>query len=185
MQNLNTNNLTKQPALFLDRDGVINVEKDYLYKIEEFEFIEGIVALCKHYQELGYLIVVVTNQSGIARGYYTEDDFEHLTAWMKKAFKKQGVTIDAVYHCPHHPDISGACACRKPNPGMLLEAADAYDIDLEASLIIGDKERDIEAGIRAGLRESYLFLEGNDSLEEHAQASKATSVVSSLEAIYS
>lgn len=169
----------KKPALFLDRDGVINVEKDYLYKIEDFEFIEGIVALCKHYQELGYLIVVVTNQSGIARGYYSEDDFAKLSEWMVDAFRKKGVAITAVYHCPHHPDISGTCACRKPMPGMLLDAAKAYDIDLENSIIIGDKERDIEAGLKAGLKECYLFNEAGNITD-----SKATRIVQRFVEIY-
>ena len=109
-------------ALFLDRDGVINVEKDYLYKIEDFEFINGIFELCRYYQAQNYLIIVVTNQSGIDRGYYTEDDLELLTGWMKNKFKKHGIDIAKVYYCPHHPDISGDCQCRKPKPGMLFKS---------------------------------------------------------------
>jgi len=170
---------TKRKALFLDRDGVINVEKDYLYKIEDFEFIEGIVPLCLHYAHLGYKIIVVTNQSGIARGFYSEDDFERLTQWMVATLLKEDIVIEAVYHCPHHPDISGVCDCRKPQPGMLLDAAVTHDIDLECSLIIGDKERDIEAGLNAGLCESYLFNEKGDITD-----SKATKIVSNLEEIY-
>lgn len=168
-------------ALFLDRDGVINVEKDYLYKIEDFEFIEGIIELCQHYQGLGYKIIVVTNQSGIARGYYSEEDFEILTTWMVSAFEKHGVIISGVYHCPHHPDISGVCTCRKPKPGMLLDAAKEHHIDLQQSLIIGDKERDIEAGLAAGLRESYLF---DENAKSHIQTSKASAIVNTLQAIY-
>lgn len=166
-------------ALFLDRDGVINVELNYLYKIEEFRFIEGVLELCKYYQSLGYLIIIVTNQSGIARGYYSESDFEKLTAWMIKEFAKNGITITKVYHCPHHTEISGECSCRKPEPGMILQAKKEFDIDLENSILVGDKERDIEAAISAGIKESYLF----DEAELH-NSSKATKIVSRLEDIY-
>ena len=147
----------KKPALFLDRDGVINIEKNYLHKKEDFEFIDGVFDLCKYYMAKDYYIVVVTNQSGIARGYYTEMDFANLTFWMIDAFDMQGVNVDQVYHCPHHPDISGVCECRKPSPGMLLKAAKDLNIDLENSVLIGDSERDIEAAHKAGLKETYLF----------------------------
>lgn len=166
-------------ALFLDRDGVVNVEKDYLYKIEDFEFIEGIFELCRHYASLGYLIFIVTNQSGIARGYYTEEQYNEVTRWMIKEFAKEGVEIAQVYHCPHHPSISGACSCRKPQSGMLLEAQEEFDLDLEHSIIVGDKERDIEAGLNAGLRETYLF----DS-EGSVSSSKASRIVSTLYAVW-
>ncbi len=168
-----------QKALFLDRDGVVNVEKEYLYKIEDFEFIEGIFDLCRHYQSLGYLIFIVTNQSGIARKYYSEEDFSTLTQWMIDAFKKEGVTITKVYHCPHHPKISGACSCRKPEPGMLLQAAKEYNLDLSQSIMIGDKERDVEAGINAGLRENYLFDETGTFTQ-----SKSTKIVKKLDEIW-
>ncbi len=166
-------------ALFLDRDGVINVEKDYLYKIEEFEFIDGIFELCRHYEELGFLIFVVTNQSGIARHYYSEEDFKKLSIWMTEAFLKHDIKIQRVYHCPHHPDISGACNCRKPNPGMLLDANKEFDIDMSSSIIIGDKERDIEAGLNAGLNETYLLDESRT-----VQSSKATKIVNKLDEIW-
>jgi D-glycero-D-manno-heptose 1,7-bisphosphate phosphatase len=168
-----------QKALFLDRDGVINVEKDYLYKIDDFEFIDGIIKLCKHYQNNGYKIFVVTNQSGIARDFYTKDDFNILTSWMIDEFSKYGVNIAKVYYCSHHPDITGECKCRKPHPGMLLEAFREFDISLENSIIIGDKERDIEAGLNAGLKETYLFDESNK-----IKKSKATKIVKKLEDIY-
>jgi len=106
---------------------------------------------------MGYIIIVVTNQAGIARGYYTEEDFIVLTDWMEKEFLDQGITITKVYHCPHHEDITGPCACRKPKPGMLNEAMKHYDIDTKGSLLIGDKERDIQAGQAAGLSFTYLF----------------------------
>ena len=166
-------------ALFLDRDGVINVEKDYLYKIEDFEFIDGIFELCKHYQELGYLIFIVTNQSGIARDYYSEKDFNTLTTWMLDEFLKNSITISKVYYCPHYPDISGECSCRKPNPGMLLKAKEEFDLDMANSIIIGDKERDIEAGLNAGLRETYLFDES-----KLVQESKATKIITNFDQIW-
>ena len=147
--------------------------------IEDFEFIDGIFTLCKYYQSLGYIVVVVTNQSGIARNYYTEEDFDELTSWMLKEFSFQDIDIKMVYHCPHHPDISGECSCRKPNPGMLLQAASELNIDLKNSIIIGDKERDILAGINAGLTTTYLFDESNS-----IQASQAKRIVSKLEDIY-
>jgi len=148
-----------QKALFLDRDGVINIEKNYLYKIEDFEFIEGIFDLCKYYQNLGYIIFVVTNQSGIARGYYNKVDFDLLTSWMIEEFYKNDVEIKKVYYCPHHPNIDGECDCRKPKPGMLYSAQKDFDIDLKNSIIIGDKQRDIDAGLNAGLQTTFLFDE--------------------------
>ena len=166
-------------ALFLDRDGVINIEKDYLYKKEDFQFIDGIIELCKYYTTKDYLIYIVTNQSGIARGYYTESDFFDLTRWMCNEFKSQGIEISKVYHCPHHPSITGECSCRKPYPGMLFEAQNDFDIDLKKSIIIGDKERDIEAGLNAGLIETYLFDENSI-----IKTSKASKIVSHLDEIW-
>ena len=147
--------------------------------IKDFEFIEGIFDLIKYYKNLNYYVFVVTNQSGIARKYYTENDFDSLTLWMNTEFLKQGIKIDDVYLCPHHPSVSGECTCRKPNPGMLLNLANKYDIDLKNSIMIGDKERDIEAGLNAGLQETYLFDEKRVIL-----ISKATKKVSKLEQIW-
>ena len=166
-------------ALFLDRDGVINIEKEYLYKKEDFEFINGIFELCNYYQKLGYKIVVVTNQSGIARGYYSEKDFKTLTLWMSEQFLDKDIVIDGIYHCPHHPKISGECGCRKPKAGMLLDAKKDLGLDLENSIIVGDKERDIEAGLNAGLSLTYLFDE-----TAKASNSKATKIINRLEEIY-
>ena len=166
-------------ALFLDRDGVINVEVNYLHKKEDFIFIDGIIDLCKHYQDLGYLIIVVTNQSGIARNYYSEADFASLSIWMITQFKNNGINISKVYHCPHHPNITGPCDCRKPEPKMLLDAQIEFDIDMSESMIIGDKERDIEAGYNAGLNTAYLFHQDSDK-----PLSKATKVVSELQQIW-
>ena len=166
-------------ALFLDRDGVINVEKDYLYKVEDFEFIDGIFELCKHFQDAGYVIFVVTDQSGIDRGYYSDDDFKKLSSWMLDEFLQREIKITKVYHCPYHPDISGEHECRKPNPGMLLEAKNTFDIDMQNSLMIGDKERDIEAGINAGLKRNYFF-----DASGSVKLSKATKIVDKLEKIW-
>ena len=141
----------KNKALFLDRDGTINIEKNYVYKIEDFEFIDGIFELIKSYQEKGFLIFIITNQAGIARGYYTEKDYKALTDWMIKQFRKKGIKITKVYHCPHHPEITGSCNCRKPNPGMILDAIKEFNIDPVNSVLIGDKKSDILAGRNAGL----------------------------------
>ncbi len=170
---------SSKKALFLDRDGVINIEKEYLYKIKDFEFIDGIFNLCKYYQNKDYLIFVVTNQSGIARGYYGKKDFDTLSSWMIKEFSKKKIEIEKVYYCPHHPDFSGHCDCRKPNAGMLLQAQKEFNIDLKNSVLIGDKESDIEAGIGAGLNTTYLF----DELKS-VKFSKATKIVSKLEDIW-
>ena len=169
----------KNRALFLDRDGVVNIEKDYLFKIKDFEFIDGIFELCQHFSALGYFIIIVTNQSGIARGYYSEDDFNRLTSWMIHEFSLHGITVSSVYYCPHHPNISGACSCRKPKPGMLLEAKDKFNLDLKNSIMVGDKERDIEAGLNAGLHETYLLDESRK-----IKHSKATKIVTSLYEIW-
>lgn len=166
-------------ALFLDRDGVINVEKNYLYKQSDFEFIDGVFELSKHYQNLGYLIIIVTNQSGIAREYYSKEDFLKLTKWMISAFEKHGVTITKVYFCPHHPDISGECSCRKPKPGMILEAAKEFDIDLSQSILVGDKERDIESALNAGIIQTYLFDSNNE-----INTSKATRIIREFDEIW-
>ncbi len=160
-------------ALFLDRDGVVNVEKNYLHKIDDFELMDGIVEVCRAYQEQGYLIIIVTNQSGISRGYYTEDDFAILSRWMVEHFKEVGITITRIYHCPHHENIDGACECRKPEPGMFLEAQRAYGVDMKNSVMIGDNERDIEAALRAGVGMNIL-------LSKQADTSKADKIIHSL-----
>ena len=138
-------------ALFLDRDGVINEDYGYVYKKEDFKFKEGIFESLKLAIKKGYTIFIVTNQSGIARKYYTEDDFYQLMEWVKEEFKKRGIIIKDINFCPHHPDITGVCECRKPNAGMILDLAKKYNIDLKNSIMIGDKDSDIEAGKKAGI----------------------------------
>ncbi len=134
-------------AVFLDRDGTINVEKNYLYKIEEFEFLPGVLDALKKLQQAGFLLVIVTNQSGIGRGYYTEEDFHHLNDWMIQTLKKNGVSISDVYYCPHLPDAKVEkyrkdCECRKPKLGMYRQAVIDHNIDFSISYAVGDKLRD-------------------------------------------
>ena len=145
-------------ALFLDRDGVINIDKRHIFRKEDFEFSQGIFDLCKEYSDEGYLIIVVTNQAGIAKGYYSEADFLQLTAWMIDQFRANGVIISKVYFCPHHPDITGPCDCRKPNPGMIFQAVKEFDLEISECVMIGDKESDLQAGRKAGIPESNLHL---------------------------
>jgi len=143
-------------ALFLDRDGVINIERDYVHRQQDFEFREGIFEICQAAQSLGYLLLVVTNQAGIGRGYYTETDFFQLTDWMLKEFSKRRIYIARVYHCPYHP-VHGIGSYRldspdrKPKPGMLLRAQADFDLDLRASVLIGDKLSDMHAAEAAGV----------------------------------
>jgi D-glycero-D-manno-heptose 1,7-bisphosphate phosphatase len=156
-------------AVFIDRDGTINVEKEYLYLAEECEFIPGAMQAIRLFNDTGFLVVVVTNQSGVARGYYTEEDVHNLHRHMTMQLEQVGSRVDAWYYCPHHPAGRGSyalpCRCRKPQPGMLLEAARRFDIDLEASIMIGDKLVDVEAGRAAGCR-TILVRTGYGSEEE-------------------
>lgn len=155
MSNSNRFHGTK-PAVFLDRDGTINVEKDYLYRIEQFEFTPGAVEAIRLLNQAGYLVVVVTNQSGVARGYYTEADVVTLHRYIDAVLASQGARVDAWYYCPHHQagnvPYNQECDCRKPMPGMLLQAAADHAIDLTRSWMVGDKSADIEAGLAAGCR---------------------------------
>lgn len=143
-------------ALFLDKDGVINVDHGYVCTRERTDFVDGIFELCRTATQRGYLTIVVTNQAGIARGYYTESDFLAYMDWVRGEFARHGATLDAVYYCPHHP-VYGIgkylrdCDCRKPKPGMLLQAAREHDVDLSASVLIGDKPSDTAAGRAAGV----------------------------------
>ncbi len=147
----------KNKAIFLDRDGTINIDKGYLYKKEEFEFLDKAIEGLKILTDLGYILIVVTNQSGIARGYYTEEQLEDLNNYMAEELKKHGVEIKKSYYCPHHAEkglgkYKVECNCRKPNPGMVLEGIKEFNVDVENSYIVGDKLSDAEAGIRAGIK---------------------------------
>lgn len=144
-------------AVFLDRDGTINKEIEYLHKKEDFVFITGSPEAIKELKEHGYLVGIITNQAGVGRGYYKKEDVEKLHQHINDLLKKSGTKIDFFYCCFHHPqhgkgEYGEECECRKPNPGMLLKAAAEYKIDLKHSWVVGDKLIDIEAGNRAGCR---------------------------------
>jgi D-glycero-D-manno-heptose 1,7-bisphosphate phosphatase len=143
-------------ALFIDRDGVINVDKVHVYRKEDFEFTYGIFDLCRKYSDKGYIILVITNQAGIAKGLYSEEDFKKLTLWMTEQFSDRDIIISKVYHCPHHPDIDGPCQCRKPAPGMILQGVKDFNLDISKCVLIGDMDSDLEAGRRAGIQASNL-----------------------------
>ena len=144
-------------AVFLDRDGTINVERDFLHRPEEFHFIPGAAQAIRLLKEAGFRVIVVTNQSGIARGYYDEAALNRLHKYMDGELISFGASIDAYYFCPHHPEYSSddkgkTCECRKPLAGMLFKAAADFSLDLSASFIIGDKLADVQAGLNAGCR---------------------------------
>ena len=141
-------------TIFLDRDGVVNKEINYLHKIDDCEFINGIFDACLFFQKLGYKIIIISNQSGIARGYYTESDYKKLTQWLLRQFKNNNIDILDTFHCPHGPDSN--CDCRKPKPGMFIKAKKKYNIDMKNSWMIGDTETDIQAAISAGVKNTIL-----------------------------
>jgi D-glycero-D-manno-heptose 1,7-bisphosphate phosphatase len=156
-------------AVFIDRDGTINEEKEYLFRTEDFAFIPGVPQAIRQLNEAGFLVIVVTNQSGVARGYYTEEDVHLLHRHIASQLEQYGARVDGWYFCPHHPSGRGSyalpCRCRKPMPGMLLQAADRHAIDLESSVMIGDKLIDVEAGTAAGCR-TILVRTGYGAEEE-------------------
>lgn len=159
-----------RPALFLDRDGVINVDHGYVHTPEAFEFVEGIFELVASANRNGYLVVVVTNQAGIGRGFYSELVFHALTKWMKARFAEHGGIIDAVYFCPYHPEhgmgeYHRESEFRKPAPGMLLQAQSELGIDLEQSIFIGDKPTDMAAGRAAGVGTLLQLTTGSSANE--------------------
>ncbi|MCI8513500.1 MAG: D-glycero-beta-D-manno-heptose 1,7-bisphosphate 7-phosphatase [Lachnospiraceae bacterium] len=156
--------------VFLDRDGTINVEKCYLYKPEEFEFIEGVPEAIRLLNEAGYKVAVITNQAGVARGYYAEEDVERLHRYINERLAEKGAHIDAFFYCPHHPEkgigkYKKECGCRKPGIGMFLQAEEFFDVDKENSWMIGDKHADIEAGKNYGVR-TILVRTGYGKEEE-------------------
>ena len=173
-----------RPAVFLDRDGTINVEKDYLIDPTEFEFIPGVPQALKKLQDAGYLLVVVTNQSGVARGFFSLKDVEQLHAHMSELLKGYGVQLAGIYSCPHHPssgvgDYRKECDCRKGKPGMLQRAARELGIDLQRSFMIGDKDADIQAGQAAGCK-SYLVKTGHGEKWQDSVVKYAAGIVTDL-----
>ena len=143
-------------ALFLDRDGTINVDYGYVFEIEKFHLIDGIIELCQKAQDAGYLIIVITNQSGIERGYFSDRDFLRINTYMVELFKEKGIIITDVFYCPHLESFD-----RKPNPGMFIKAAKKYNIDMLNSISLGDKERDIIAAQNAGVGKNFLLINNN------------------------
>ena len=154
-------------VVFLDRDGVINEEVGYLHEIKDFKFIPGVMESCNYFLSLGYQIIIVTNQSGIARGFYKEKEFHILNKWMLDQFQEKGVGILDVFFCPHGPD--DGCFCRKPKPGLFINAKAKYDIDMNNSWMIGDKEADIEAAYNAGISKTILVRSGHKIDEEKSK----------------
>lgn len=160
-----------KPAVFIDRDGVINVDHGYVHQVDDFEYIEGVFDACRAFKEMGYLLVLVTNQAGIARGYYTEDQFLSLTEWMDWNFADKGVDFDGIYYCPHHPEHGNSkykqdCDCRKPNPGMFYSARDFLKIDMANSVMIGDKADDMRAAEAAQVGTRILVRTGKPITDE-------------------
>ena len=156
----------KTKAIFLDRDGVINKEVNYLHKIKDFEFTEGCIEALKTLQSHGYLLFIITNQAGIGRGYYSEDDFHQLNNWMLAELKKHDITITEVNFCPHHPEQGIGkyklnCECRKPKTGMITPLIKKYDVDTSKSILIGDKMSDINAGEAAEISSLILVKSGH------------------------
>ena len=156
-------------TIFLDRDGVINKEINYLHKIDDFEFIDGIFEACLCFNNLGYQIIIVTNQSGIFRGYYNESHYQELTQWMLSQFEINNISILDIFHCPHGPNST--CSCRKPKPGMFLSAKKTYDIDMKNSWMIGDREVDITAANASGIKSTILVKSGHRIDESNSNAS--------------
>jgi len=146
-------------AIFLDRDGVINEEVSHLSNPDNFRFIEGSIEALKILKNLGYLLIVITNQAGIARGYFSEAKLEEIHNKMKRILNENYIKLDDIFYCPHHPDFTGPCDCRKPNPGMILKARDIYNIDLKESFMVGDTLKDIETGLAAKCQ-TVLVLTG-------------------------
>jgi D-glycero-D-manno-heptose 1,7-bisphosphate phosphatase len=169
-------------AVFLDRDGVLNEDRGYVHRIEDFVFLPAVFEGCRRLIGLGYSLLIATNQSGIARGLYTEADFQALTDWMLARLQTEGIAVRAVFHCPYHPDFSppeqaALAAWRKPAPGMFLHAARALVVELPQSISIGDKETDIEAGRAAGIGGNILIATGKPAT---APASNADAIVPNL-----
>lgn len=163
---------TLRKAAFLDRDGVINKDKAYVHRWQDFEFVPGAIEGMRQLQDAGYALVIVTNQSGLARGYYTEAQYQNLTAALRSELTQHGVSLEGVYHCPHHPkgtvaELAIDCSCRKPAPGMILQAAKELNLSLPESLMVGDKPADIQAARAAGVGRAYWVQSDNKESVNH------------------
>ena len=154
----------KHKAIFLDRDGVLNHEiNDYICRKEDFEVLEYQIPPLKKLYDEGYLLIVITNQGGIALSRYTEEALAEMHQILFDTYQKHGVCFKDAYHCPHHPTVSDPCLCRKPSSGMLLAAIAKYDIDPALSVMIGDKPRDVEAANGAGVK--GILIESNEQID--------------------
>lgn len=175
-----------QRAAFLDRDGVINVDRGYVWRCEDFQFVPGVLGAAAELRRLGLQLVVATNQSGIGRGLYDEADYRALDHWMRDEFARAGAPLAATYFCPHHPDAAHgayrrACDCRKPAPGMLLAAARDLGVNLSQSVLFGDKISDLEAARDAGIEQRWLLgTDGHQTPAWPAEPGLATHVSTSL-----
>lgn len=158
--------ILRKPAVFFDRDGVLNEDDGYVYQPKDFKWIPGAVDTIKRIKDEGYAIFVITNQSGIARGFYTEEDVIHLHNWINyELLQKYAVQIDSFYYCPHHPTVGLApyktnCECRKPKPGLIQRALSEFNIDTERSYFVGDKDTDMQAATAVGIK-GYKFNSEN------------------------
>lgn len=155
----------RKPAVFFDRDGVLNRDHGYTYRQQDFQWMPGAIETIRYFNELGYYVFVVTNQSGVARGYYTEQDIAILHDFMNRELMQKGGHIDGFYYCPHHPQgkvekYNMICNCRKPAAGMLIQALEEWNVDVEKSLLIGDKISDLQAAEAVGIK-GYLFADEN------------------------
>lgn len=177
--------MTGQPAAFIDRDGVLNVDHGYVFRVQDFQWLPGAIDALAQLQHGGFALVIVTNQSGVARGLYTLADVDRLHAHLRADLAAHGVGLSAIYACPHHPEgvvpaYSLHCACRKPMPGMIEQAAREHGLDLAASCLFGDKASDIEAGRRAGVGRCWLI--GTDC-QAQAQAQADGTAASLIDAV--
>ncbi|QIQ20655.1 D-glycero-beta-D-manno-heptose 1,7-bisphosphate 7-phosphatase [Zophobihabitans entericus] len=166
-----------KPAIFLDRDGTINIDYNYVHTIDKFHFIDGVIDACAELQKMGFLLVITTNQSGIGRKIFTQEQFDQLTEWMDWSLADRGVELDGIYYCPHAPE-DGECECRKPGPGMLLTAAKDLKIDVANSYMVGDRVSDLRAGRSAGVKRTVLVKTG-DAITPEAE-SEADWIIDSL-----
>ncbi|MBM3571006.1 MAG: D-glycero-beta-D-manno-heptose 1,7-bisphosphate 7-phosphatase [Alphaproteobacteria bacterium] len=170
--------LSPRPGAFLDRDGVINVDRGYVHKASDIRWIPGVAAAIKRLNDWGYSVVVATNQAGIARGYYDEHAFRALSDWMIGELARTGAHIDAIYYCPHHPSegigaLRRTCLCRKPAPGMLNAAIAAWHLDPSRCIFVGDKATDMQAAAAAGIRGLLFPADGDLDQFVRAQVGRA------------
>lgn len=172
----------EKQAIFLDRDGTLCRENHYIYRWEDWEWLPGVTVALRGFQRLGFELIVVSNQSGVARGYYAEKDIQRLHAAVKRDLKRRGIRVRGFYFCPHHPDEGRRCSCRKPAPGLLLRAARKHRLDLGRSFMIGDKAIDVEAGRRAGAK-PILVLTGYGRRERKSVGKKVVAVKDLLGAL--